>query len=138
MISTRPAEFDIRAFGRALDERDLGLQLACYAPDADVRVFDADLGVSRPRLIHGTHEILAWLIEAQGLGLEVTHLVDGCDRVAFSQRWCRPDGVHVVAASTAELCDDLITTQHTNVSRDPHLRRNRPSPPEQTPLSPWD
>lgn len=45
--------------------------------------------------------------------MEVTHCLDGGDRVAFTEHWRRTDGTDVVSTSIAELADGLVTTEHT-------------------------
>lgn len=111
------AEFDLVAFGHALQSGDLGYQLARYAQDADIRIA-AEPG-SAPRVVSGTRAIWSWLLEsaASDPAPAVSHLVDGGDRVAFTQQWLASDGTTGVSISTAELQDGLITTQHTILVR---------------------
>jgi hypothetical protein len=111
---TMPA-FDLHAFTQALEHRDVDYQLARYAPDADIRVVDPDHPPATPQTVQGTQAIHAWLLDAstRDLDLHVTHLVDGGDRIAFTQCWHHQDGTEVMATSTAELQNGLITTQHT-------------------------
>jgi hypothetical protein len=111
----RAAFFDLDAFTRALTDRDLDYQLSRYARDADIRVVDPDNPPAAPLLVHGSTAIRGWLSDsdADSLDLEVTHAIDGGDRVAFTGCWRRRDGVAVVATSAAELSDGLITLQHT-------------------------
>ena len=113
----RARQFHLDAFAQALERRDLDHQLAQYAPGADIRVVDPDHPPVAPRMVRGATALHAWLLECRvgDLDPEVTHLVDGGDRVAFTQRWHDREGAGVVATSTAELEDGLITTQHTNV-----------------------
>jgi hypothetical protein len=107
--------FDLIAFVRALEQWDVGYQLSRYAPDAEVRIITPDSPPSAPQTLHGRAEIDAWLVHAstRDLGLEVTHLVDGGDQVAFTQRWHHDDGTSAVATSTAEIEDGLITRRQT-------------------------
>ena len=107
--------FDLSAFGDAVERRDLTYQLARYAPDADIRIVDPDHPPSGPRVVRGTLGIRTWLFESDvdGLDVRVTHLVDGGDRFAFTQRRRHVDGTVFVEVSTAELQNGLITTQHT-------------------------
>jgi hypothetical protein len=108
-------EFDLNAFSQAREQRDIDYQLTRYAPDADIRIVDPNHPPAAPRTVLGASAIQAWLLEASArdLDLHVTHLVDGGDRVAFTECWHHVDGTNVVATSTAELQDGLITTQHT-------------------------
>jgi hypothetical protein len=107
--------FDLNAFSRALAQRDVDYQLARYAPDAEIRVVDPNNPPTAPRTVSGAPAIHAWLLDASAreVGLHVTHLVDGGDRVAFTACWQHEDGTEVESASTAELHNGLITTQHT-------------------------
>lgn len=107
--------FNLLAFVQALEERDVAYQSARYAPDADVRIVDPDNPPSAPQRLHGRPAIHAWLLHAstRDLDLQVTHLVDGGDRVAFTERWHHQDGTAAVATSTAEIEDGLITMRHT-------------------------
>ena len=107
--------FNLLAFGQALEERDIGYQVSQYAPDAEVRIVDPDNPPSAPQTVRGQAAIHAWLRHAstRDLGLHVTHLVDGGDRVAFTERWHHRDGTTVVSTSTAEIEDGLITMRHT-------------------------
>jgi hypothetical protein len=110
--------FDLNAFSRALEQRDVDYQLTRYAPDADIRIVDPNNPPAAPRTVSGAPAIHAWLLDASArdLDLRVTHLVDGGDRVAFTQCWHHDDGTEVVSTSTAELHNGSITTQHTIVA----------------------
>jgi len=110
-----PPSFDLHGFREAVERRDLAYQLARYAADADIRIVDPDHPASEPRLLRGTSDILSWLVDSDEstLDVEVTNLIDGGDRFAFTQQWRTADGTAVVAVNTAELQDGLITTQHS-------------------------
>jgi hypothetical protein len=111
----RAAAFDLDGFSYALADRDLDYQISRYATNADIRVVDPDNPPASPLLLHGTADIRRWLwdSDADTRDVEVTHVVDGGDRVAFSGRWHQRDGTAVLATSAAELTDGLITLQHT-------------------------
>ena len=49
------------------------------------------------------------------------------DHLGFIERWRHRDGLNMLSSSTAELCDGLITFQHTNVSWD-HRPAQPPAP----------
>lgn len=108
-------QFDLDAFSRALERRDTGYQLSCYAPQADIRIVDPDNPPLAPRVVRGADAIRIWLLagKVRELDLRVTHQVDGGDRVAFTSRWHYQDGIEGQATSTAELEGGLITSQHT-------------------------
>lgn len=105
--------FDLATFVTARRRRDVAYQLACYAVDAEIRVVGPDNPPPTGRTIRGTRAITAWLEGADALGVDVTDLVDGGDRVAFTESWQQRDGTAVVATSTLELADGRITAQHT-------------------------
>ena len=117
LVAEVPTPFDLAAFGRALTRGDLARQLTCYAEEAAIRI-TTDTSTTEPRVVSGTRAISAWLLELASADPPsvVSRLVDGGDRVAFSQRWRSPDGTTVLAV-TAELQDGLITTQHTILLR---------------------
>lgn len=107
--------FDLNAFSWALEQHDVDYQLAHYAPDADIRIVDPDNPPAAPRTLVGRPAIHAWMVDSvtHDLDLHVTHLVDGGDRVAFTEQSHYQDGTHALTTSTAELEHGLITTQHT-------------------------
>ena len=119
--------FDLDAFGHALEQRDPAYQLARYATDADIRVVDPDNPPAAARVMHGTPAIRTWLLASKGHDhdVEVTHLVDGGGRVAFTQRWHDHNGTAVLSTSTAELQNGA----HHHPAHHPRLERTfTPSP----------
>jgi hypothetical protein len=109
------AGFSLLNFSQAVEERDLDHQATQYAPEAEMLVIDPDNPPSAPQQLHGRPAIHAWLLhtDPRRLGLRVTDLVDGGDRVAFTERWHHQDGTTAVATSTVEIDDALITMRHT-------------------------
>ena len=107
--------FDLHAFSRALEQHDVDYQLAHYSPDADIRIVDPDNPPAAPRTLKGKPAIHAWMVDSitHDLDLHVTHLVDGGDRVAFTEQSHYQDGTQALTTSTAELEHGLITTQYT-------------------------
>jgi hypothetical protein len=105
--------FDLVTYAAARRRHDVAYQLACYAVDAEIRVDGPDSPPPAGRTIRGGRAITAWLEGSDALDVEVTDLVDGGDRVAFTESWQRRDGTAVVATSTLELGDGRITAQHT-------------------------
>ena len=112
--------FDLHAFSRALEQHDVDYQLAHYAPDADIRIVDPDNPPTAPRTLKGKQAIHAWMVDSitHDLDLHVTHLVDGGDRVAFTQHSHYQDGTQAISTSTAELEHGLIATQYTILVRE--------------------
>jgi hypothetical protein len=111
----RTTGFDLFDFARALEDRDVDYQASRYAPDAEIRIVTPDNPPSAPQVVLGRPAIHAWLLHARtrDLALRVTDLVDGGDRIAFTERWHHQDETTVVATSTAEIDDALITMRHT-------------------------
>lgn len=109
----RPAGFDLGDFARALEEGDLDRQRSQYAPEVEVVVIDPDNTPAAPQVLQGRPAVDGWLLHASTshLGLRVTELVDGGERVAFTERWQHQDGTSVVATSTAVIEDSLIAWQ---------------------------
>lgn len=110
-----PVRFDLNAFGRAIERSELGFLIAAYADDAEVRLTDPETPPLAPRVLRG-HEVVAdWLrFDAQAdCHRRVVRLVEGEDRVAFTEERLYADGTHEIAASTAELRNGLIWLQHT-------------------------
>lgn len=107
--------FDLNAFSQALEQHNVGYQLARYAPGADIRIVDPENPPAAPRTLAGKAAIHAWMLDSitHDLELHVTHLVDGGDRVAFTEQSHYQDGTKALTTSTAELEHGLITTQHT-------------------------
>lgn len=112
--------FDLLDFAQAAEEGETDDQASRYAPQAEMLIIDPDNPPSAPQVLHGRPAIHAWLRHTapHRLGLRVTDLVDGGDRVAFTERWHHQDGTTAVATSTAEIEDALITTLHTVLVRD--------------------
>jgi ketosteroid isomerase-like protein len=109
------AKFDLTEFGRALERGDLDYLVAAYAHDAEVRLTDPDTPPLAPRVLRGRKAIADWL-EAEvraDCSHRVVRLVEGKDRVAYTEERQHLDGTHEVAASTAELRNGVIGLQHT-------------------------
>ncbi len=109
------ARFDLEAFGRAIERSDLGQLIAAYADDAEVRLTDPDTPPLAPRVLRGRDAVADWL--RTDVRLSCRHrgvrLVDGQDRVAYTEERQYFDGTHEIAASTAEVRNGLISMQHT-------------------------
>lgn len=107
--------FDLVAFGRALAVGDAADLLGHYATDADLRVMADEQPPVPVLVLCGRETIASWMARSDwpDLDREVFHLVDGGDRIAFTQRWSHVDGTATCLTSTAELRDGLITVQHT-------------------------
>jgi hypothetical protein len=114
-MTTISRSFALDDFGRAVDGGDLEYQLALYRDDAEVRVVYLE-GPSRfLQILQGPVAIRAWLrrVHQENLPHRVIKLVDGGDRVAFTEEYKRPDGTFALSMSTAELSDGFITQQYS-------------------------
>jgi len=110
-----PDRFDLDAFGRAIELNDLDFLVAAYAEDAQVRLTDPDTPPLAPRVLRGREAVTDWLRAdtRADCSRRVVRMVDGLDRVAYSEERLYADGTHEIAASTAEVSDGLIRVQHT-------------------------
>jgi hypothetical protein len=113
------ARFDLDAFTEAMERRDIDYQVANYASDADIRIVGPDNPPSAPRIVNGSEAIRDWLraSTAHTLDLLVTNLVDGGNRVAFTEQSRHEDGTDLVASSTADVAEGLINIQRTILAR---------------------
>jgi hypothetical protein len=107
--------FNLLDFTHAMEERDIDYQASRYAPEAAMLIIDPDNPPSAPQLLLGRPAIHAWLLHTDTCRLElrVTDLVDGGDRMGFTERWRHQDGTSAVATSTVEIDHGLLTMRHT-------------------------
>jgi hypothetical protein len=113
MSTQATASFDLAAFRKAVEGRDVNGQLGMYAPDATVTIADRITQPSAPRLLHGHEEIRSWLEDvcARDMSHEVRHAVQDDDGAAFYEACAYPDGTAVLCATVLELSDGLIARQ---------------------------
>ena len=112
--------FDQVAFGRAIEAGDVGYQVSRYANHAQVQVreFDPNNTSPGPTLqLFGAPAIQAWIhataVDHAKPPIVMLHVIE--DYLAFIERWRHRNGLNMLSCSTAELCDGLITFQHTAV-----------------------
>jgi len=107
--------FDLDGFGRAIELNDLSVLIAAYADDAEVRLTDPDTPPMAPRVLRGRAAVADWLRAdtRADCSRRVVRMVDGLDRVAYSEERQYADGTHEIAASTAEVRNGRIRMQHT-------------------------
>jgi len=120
-IGDRP--FDLVAFSRAIEAGDVDYQLTRYADNAQVQVREVDPNNNSPRpmlQLLGASAIQAWIhaTASDRTKPPTVTLVRVEDHLDFTERWRHRDGLNMLSRSSAELCDGLITFQHTNVSWD--------------------
>jgi hypothetical protein len=123
--------FDLMEFSRAIDASDAEYQIAAYADCAEVQVIDPDNPPSSPYVLKGKNAIADWVrTTAKDMSDQrVVRTIDGDDRIAYTVAQVQRDGSHQIAISTAELCDGLVTEQHTILVRDPGSRHSGLSHP---------
>jgi hypothetical protein len=114
-MTTISRNFALEDFGRAVDGGDLDYQLSLYRDDAEVRVVYLEGSSRSVQILHGQLPIGAWLrrVHQENLPHRVIKLVDGGDRVAFTEEYVRPDGTFASSTSTAELSNGFITLQYS-------------------------
>jgi len=108
-----PAEFDLAAMKRAIEQSDAEALIAFYADDAEMEIVDRDRPPSAPMRLKGRQAIEAHLRDVCGRAMkhEVSDEVAGNGRAALVERCAYPDGCHVVAATTLELRGGRIAHQ---------------------------
>ena len=107
---------DLAAFNRAIDTSDAESQIAVYDDSAEVQVIDADNPPSAPRVLKGKDAIADWVRSncQPQVSRRVVRLINGADRIAYTVAQVQDDGSpEIVATSTAELRDGLVTHEHT-------------------------
>jgi hypothetical protein len=105
--------FDLKAFKRAIEERDASTQIAMYTEDAEVTLVDRVSSPSAPRVLRGTEEIRGWLEDVCGRDMthRVTNTVQDGDGVAFTEACRYPDGTAVLCAALLEVKDGRVSRQ---------------------------
>jgi ketosteroid isomerase-like protein len=105
--------FDLSTFKQAIEERDASAQLAMYAEDAEVTLFDRVAQPRTPRVLHGRDEIRTWIEDV--CGRDMTHRVQRTVQdesgVAFTEACRYPDGTGVVCATVLEIDNGLVARQ---------------------------
>jgi SnoaL-like domain len=110
--STAPT-FDSAELKRALEERDSTAQLALYADDAEVILFDRINTPGSPRVLRNRAEIRAWIEDT--CQRDMTHRVDmqvaGDGGAALTEACRYPDGTNVLCATVLQLHSGRIARQ---------------------------
>ena len=113
--TTRPLDF--ATLRRALVDGDADVIAACYAPAAELHVYDKNRTPSVPRVIRGREAIAERWNDI--CSRDMTHSVDdevlGDRRLSFVESCELLDGTRVKAANVLELDGGLITRHQTIV-----------------------
>ncbi len=103
----------IAGLRKAVESRDATTLKAFYAPNAVLKIIDADNPPSKPRTIQGAKDIGDFLDDVYSR--DMTHTLDDGvvddAHLAFVEGCRYPDGTRVVASCTAELGPMGITRQ---------------------------
>ncbi len=93
-MTTISRNFALDEFGRAIDSGDVAYQLSLYSDDAEVRVVFLEGSSRSVQVLHGRLAIGAWIrrVHLEKMPHRLIKLVDGGDRVAFTEEYARPDG----------------------------------------------
>ena len=113
--------FDLAEFADILESGDLAGKIATYAEHAEVRIIDPDNPPGSPHVHQGRAQIEAAIRSeaCHTVACQVLNMIDGGDRIAFTELRQYRDGSHEIATSTAELSGGRIATQHAVVVWDP-------------------
>ena len=105
--------FDVARFCDAIEHREAATQVGMYADAAVVTITDRINQPSAPRILHGRHEVAAWLDDVCGRAMShhVQHVVSDRRGAAFSEACRYPDGTSVTCATVMELEDGQIVRQ---------------------------
>jgi hypothetical protein len=112
-VTEQKTGFDFEAMRRAIEGLDADALIALYADDVEMITVNKSATPSSPQVRRGKEEIAEFLRDVCGRAM--THRVEnevvGEDRVAFNEECEYPDGVKVLAATTLELRDGMISRQ---------------------------
>jgi hypothetical protein len=110
MSTTTTTEFNLAAFTRAIEDRDVSTQLSMYADDAEVSLADRITQPGSPRVLHGRGEIATWIEEvcARDMAHDVRTTVADAGGAAYVVACRYPNGTNVLCAAVLELRDGRI------------------------------
>ena len=116
-MSTSPtssgASLDLNLWWKAIESRDAASQIPLYADKAVVTVVNPDHTPRFPLRFSTRKSIASWIEDLCGLNMthRVVDVVDGGDRVSFTEEGRYRDGAQVWSMSTVQLEHGLITRQ---------------------------
>ena len=113
MATTTTTTFDIEALRRAVEQRDVAGQLAMFADDAEVLMFDKDNPPASPATLRGKEAIGKLLedVNSRDMRHKVIGPVVNGDSAAYGIECRYPDGKQVVCAALLDLRDGKIVRQ---------------------------
>lgn len=104
---------DVDSLRLALERADADALIDLYADDAEIRIVDRNHQPSRPETLRGREAIGEYLRDVGGR--EMTHrieqVVEGNDRLAYTESCEYPDGTRVLYMGMLELRDGKIARQ---------------------------
>jgi SnoaL-like domain len=104
---------DLTMWWKAIESRDAEAQIPLYADDAVVTVVNPDHPPRYPITFRTRKAISSWIKDICALNMyhRVVDVVDGGDRVSFTEEGRYRDGAQVWSMSTVFLQNGLITRQ---------------------------
>ncbi|BAW09006.1 nuclear transport factor 2 family protein [Nocardia seriolae] len=108
-----PAQFDLAALRRGIEERDADQLIGLYAEDAEMRLVDRLHPPSNPQILRGRGAIGEYLndICSRDMTHKVEHLTAAGDRVAYTEDCEYPGGSRVLCAATLDIADGHIVRE---------------------------
>lgn len=105
--------FDLAVWWQAIESRDSAAQIPLYAEDAVVTVVNPDHPPRAPIVFRSRKAIASWIEDICGLNMthRVVDVVDGGDRISFTEEGRYRDGAQVWSMSTVFLKDGFIARQ---------------------------
>ena len=107
------ASFDLAVWWEAIETRDAATQIPLYADKAVVTVVNPDHTPRSPLRFSSKKAIAAWIEDICALNMthSVVDVVDGGQRVSFTEEGRYRDGAQVWSMSTVQLEHGLIVRQ---------------------------
>lgn len=105
--------FTAETLRHGVEDRDVEALVSLYAPDAELRIVDAQHPPSEPRVLRGVGEYRPYLEDI--CGRDMTHALErvvvGETGAAFTEACAYPDGTRVLCAAVVDLAGGRITRQ---------------------------
>jgi hypothetical protein len=105
--------FDLDALRRAIETNDADAQVAAYGDDAELTVVDSQHTPTNPQVLRGRAAIEEHIRDVTGRNMthQVSDVVVGEGRVAFTEHCEYSDGTRVLCATVADVTDGRISRQ---------------------------
>jgi ketosteroid isomerase-like protein len=112
-VTVSDAGLSIGVLVKAIEAGDAESQIPLYADDAEVLVVDPHHPPRAPMTLRGKRAVAYWIRDICSVNMshQVVDLVDGGDRVAFTEEGRYRDGARVLSTSTLSIRGGLIAKQ---------------------------